>query len=141
VSLALILLGVAPAFPQQKTQGVVTGKTPQGYAYMSGGVGLEERNEMIKHLKNYDLKLSFADRTGEYLSGVKVMINDEHGKEIVNTTSNGPWFYIELPSGKYHVKASFDNRTEEIKDLQISQSHEVARLLHWNVADQQMSRR
>ena len=139
--LAFVLLGVTPAFPQQKTEGIVTGKTQQGYAYMSGGVGLAERNEMAKQLKNYDLKLSFADRAGDYLSDVKVIINDEHSKEIINTTSNGPWFYIELPSGKYHVKAIFDNRTEEIKNLQISKGNEMARLLHWDLAGQQMSQR
>jgi hypothetical protein len=120
LSLAFVLSGVSPAFPQQNIEGIVTGKTPQGYAYMSGGVGVDERGQMIKQLKNYDLKLSFADRAGEYLSDVKVVINNEHGKEIVNTASNGPWFFIELPSGKYHVKATFNNRTEEIKDVAAS---------------------
>ncbi len=137
--LAIVLAGVSPAFPQQKTEGIVTGKTQQGYAYMSGGVGVEERNEMANQAKNYDLKLSFADRTGDYLSDVKVIIDDEHGNEIVNTTTNGPWLYIELPSGKYQVKATFDNRPEEIKNVQISKGHEIARLLHWDLANQQIS--
>lgn len=103
---------------------------------MSGGVGLEERHQMLKQAPSYDLDLSFADHTGNYLSDVDVTITDEHGNQLVDTTSAGPWFYIELPSGKYDVKASFDNRAEEIKDLAISKGHLMTRLLHWQDPDQ-----
>jgi hypothetical protein len=120
---------------------IVSGKTPQGYAYMSGGVGSEERNQMEGQANRYDLKLSFADHAGEYLSDVRVAINDEHGKKIVNTTTAGPWFYINLPAGKYEIKATFDNRQEEIKDLRISEGPLATRLLHWDVADHQLSQR
>ena len=107
--------------------------TKQGYAFMSGGIGIDERNQMMGKAHLYDLELSFADRSGEYLSDVQVVIKDERGHEIVNTTTNGPWFYIDLPTGKYDVKATVDNQTREINGLKISKDQAAVRLLHWNV--------
>ena len=40
---------------------------------------------------------------------------------------------------EYDVKASFDNQTEEIKNLNISKDHSTKELLHWNLSDNQMS--
>jgi len=142
IPLAFVLIGISPARSQEATEsGIVKGKTPQGYSYMSGGVGVEERDQMKQQANRYDLELSFADHSGEYLSDVRVAIDDGRGKEIINTTTAGPWFYIQLPAGKYDVKATFDNRQEKIEDLQISEGHPVTRLLHWDIADHQLSQR
>lgn len=69
---------------------IIQDKTKQGYPYISGGVGTDEREMMEKLGKAYNLKLSFADKTGPYLSEVQVVIEGAKGTEIVNTTSNGP---------------------------------------------------
>jgi hypothetical protein len=140
VALAMVLGGVRPGLANGKTAGIVNGITTQGDAYMTGGVGIEERDQMKKQANSYDLELSFADHAGDYLSDVRIVIDDEHSKEVVNTQS-GPWFYIELPAGKYDVTATFANRTEQIKDIQISKGHLETRLLHWNLADHQISER
>jgi hypothetical protein len=71
---------------------------------MSGGVGADERDQMKSQANRYDLQLSFADHSGQYLSDVRVAIEDEHGKEIVNTITAGPWFYIDLPAGKMGLR-------------------------------------
>ena len=141
VSLAMALCGASPAFSRETGDPMMASTTKQGYAFMSGGVGIDERNQMMKQAHLYDLELSFADRSGKYLSDVQVVINDERGDEIVNTTTNGPWFYINLPTGKYDVKATVDNQTMEINGLKISKDHSAVRLLHWNVADQRISRK
>ena len=87
----------------------------------------------------YDLDLSFADKQGHYLSDVRVVIEDENGKRLVNSTAMGPFFYIDLPAGKYDVKASYDHKTEELKNLNISKDHSTKELLHWHLSDNQMS--
>ena len=66
-------------------------------------------------------------------------ITDKHGNQVVDTTTAGPWFYIELPDGKYDVRASYDNQTEEIKNLEVSKNHLTTRLLHWELAGQKAS--
>ena len=80
-------------------------------------------------------------RYGDYLSDVKVTVDDQHGKEILRTTTAGPWLYADLPQGKYDVKASFGNHSEEIKNLEISQGRPVSRLLHWERTAEQISQR
>jgi len=118
---------------QQLTQGIVKGETAQGYQFMSGGVGSGERDSIIEAAKSYNLGLSFAARSGQYLSDVKVLITDERGKEIVNTTAAGPLFYVELPGGRYNVTATYNGRSEEIKGLQVTNGSRVSKLFHWNV--------
>src|SRR5438876_6644478 len=142
VSLTLMLIRIPPALSGEVTgSGIVKGETPQGYPYMSGSVDADERDQMKSQANRYDLQLSFADHSGEYLSDVRVAIDDGRGKEIINTTTAGPWFYIQLPAGKYYVKATFANRQEEIENLQISEAHRATRLLHWDIADHQLSQR
>ena len=139
VPLAFILAQPAPAVARNTDSGMISSKTEQGYAFMSGGVGIGERNVMQRKARAYDLDLSFANRQGQYLSDIKVIIDNEHGKQIVDSTTTGPLFYIELPPGKYDVKATFDNKTEEVKNLNISKNHSTKELLHWNVPESRVS--
>jgi hypothetical protein len=139
VSVAFVLAQPTPSAARDRESGMISSKTEQGYAFMSGGVGIEERNLMQRKAGAYDLDLSFADKQGHYLSDVSVVIDDENGTQLVNSRATGPFFYIDLPSGKYDVKASFDNQTEEIKKLNISKDHSTKELLHWNLSDNQMS--
>jgi hypothetical protein len=138
VPLVFALAQPTPSAARDRESGMISSKTEQGYAFMSGGVGIEERNLMQRKAGGYDLDLSFADRQGHYLSDVKVVIDDQHGKQLVDSTTTGPFFYIDLPPGKYDVKASFDNKTEEVKNLNISKDHSTKELLHWSLSDNQM---
>ncbi len=139
VPLAFVLAQPVPAMARSTDSVMINGKTDQGYAFMSGGVGIGERNIMQRKAGAYDLDLSFANRQGQYLSDVKVIIDNQQGKQIVDSTTTGPLFYIELPPGKYDVKASFDNKTEEVKNLNISKNHSTKELLRWNVPESRMS--
>lgn len=44
--------------------GIVRVVTDQGIAYMTGGVGIGERERMESSAQNYNLKLSFAEKAG-----------------------------------------------------------------------------
>jgi hypothetical protein len=132
LGLALLFFTTRPA-PAASTpeQGIVKGKTAQGFPYMSGGIGADERALMGKEAKDYNLKLAFAERSGQYLAEVKLVVAGEDGKEIINTTTNGPWFYIKLPPGTYNVRAAVGNITKKIDSLSLSKEKPVTRLLHW----------
>lgn len=114
----------------EEPTGIVKGQTKQGYGYMSGGIGTEERDAMGKEAGSYNLKLSFATTTGQYIMKAEVMIKDQKGQEIINTTS-GPWFYIKLPPGKYTIETTFAGDKKEIKDLGIGEGKSVSRHLQW----------
>jgi hypothetical protein len=85
-----------------------------GIPYVSGGVGLEERNVMNTVADGYNLKLSFATSpSGKYLSNVEVVIRNTRGDKVFEATSEGPWMFTRLPAGTYSVSATAENRTVE----------------------------
>jgi hypothetical protein len=74
----------------------------------SGGVGVEERDSAPKE----GTKLVFFVESGNFLSGVKVSVKDSGGREVVNAVSKGPWMILNLPAGRYHVRASVGEQAQ-----------------------------
>lgn len=81
-----------------------------GIRYMTGGVGLEERAEMVQMAKDYDLKLIFALTTGEYLANVEVVIHKPGGKMLLEAVSDGPLCFVDLPPGQYEITELYKNQ-------------------------------
>jgi|307.fasta_scaffold302626_2 hypothetical protein len=116
-SLQPILLGAAlalPAFafavslPATKTQGDIT--------YLSGGAGHDEAQAIQQAEKEWPLALEFAIKAkphNEFTSNVKVMIQDEKGKTVLDTMSDGPFVLVKLTPGKYVVTAERSGHTIE----------------------------
>ena len=81
---------------QPQTQGKVT--------FVTGGVGVDERNELDASRANYNLSLLFSvQSTGDYLSDVKIRITDLKGNVFLETISDGPKLFAKLPPGRYIV--------------------------------------
>ncbi len=75
-------------------------------SYVSGGVGLEERTEMKALAPQYNLHVMFSSEArGAYLADVTVSIKDAHGQDVLQTRSDGPGCYAQLPAGTYKVNA------------------------------------
>ncbi len=73
-----------------------------GVPYLSGGIGLSEREEMALVKSRYNLRLLFAIQgSGAYLAGIKVRIADAAGPTLLTAVSKGPWFYANLAPGRY----------------------------------------
>ncbi|MEA3277906.1 MAG: carboxypeptidase-like regulatory domain-containing protein [Pseudomonadota bacterium] len=109
LAFALILLGVSVSsaieLPVQDFQGI---------PFISGGVGLEEREELGSIGAGYSLKLEFAQRgSGAYLADVQVMIEDTAGNRVFEASSTGPWLLVGLPAGAYRVRAQSSGATVE----------------------------
>jgi hypothetical protein len=86
-------------------------KMDRGIMYVSGGIGLDERETLRLVGQDYDLRLSFAEKAGNYLSDVEVVIKDAGGKTALETVSQGPWFFAKLPEGRYTILASTKGKT------------------------------
>ena len=126
LSLAILLWLQSPVALSQ----VVKINTINGIAYVSGGVGLDER-EMIQELaKDFNLKLVFAVKTGNYLAGVRVAIETAAGETVLETVADGPWFYANLPPGDYTVAAEAMGQREE-EDVRVSKTGQSRLLFHW----------
>ena len=102
----------------------------EGISFLSGGVGREER-EILKDLgKGYSLKMVFSNRKGEYLSDVIVKILDQNKRPILTTVSNGPWLFVDLPAGIYHLDASVRGE-KRISQVKVEEGSQKVIYIHW----------
>jgi len=81
------------------------------YAYaelriLSTGIGEDQRQELHA---DYSLKLVFFVHTGAFLANIDVEISTPSGKQLLKTSSYGPWLFVDLESGMYKVSASRKN--------------------------------
>jgi len=70
----------------------------------NGGIGSDEREAVTAT----GTRLVFFQEGGAFVARVEVQIQDQNGREVLNTTSLGPWLILKLPRGRYQVQASLD---------------------------------
>ena len=110
-SFAAIILGSASFVSIASTNSEGVFQTSGGISYVSGGVGDESIGRLNALSRDFNLKLVFAMKSGEFASGVRVVIADTKGVTLLDTTSEGPWFFTRLPAGNFHVAATFAGNT------------------------------
>ena len=113
---------------------ITEGKTAQGYPYLAGGVSSNEREIFVKRSRDFNLKLSFADRKGPYIADVEVVIEAAKGGEIIRMEVDGPLFFIQLPDGNYVVKATFNRETKRV-NVKLLKDKGVHYTLLWDLRD------
>jgi hypothetical protein len=107
----------------------------QGIPYVSGGVGIDAREQLDAIGKNYSLKLVFAGKNGKYVADINVEISDSTGKKILNAVSEGPWFFSKLPPGKYKVTVTMMGK-EKQKRVNIGKVQKQTTLyFYWDESD------
>jgi hypothetical protein len=111
VGLFLIASGPAPTVFSNEVAAELQVKTYNATPYVSGGFGLEERDQLRAMSNGDNLELSFALQDGRYLGGAKVLIKDDQGKKVVETVSDGPLFFTKLRPGKYTIEATAMGKT------------------------------
>jgi hypothetical protein len=80
--------------------------------HVSGGIGFEGREEMQAAEKDHNLKVVAAEKNGDYLAEVKVVIESAKKERMLDATMDGPILLAKLPPGTYTVKATFDGQTQ-----------------------------
>ena len=96
-------MGIADLQPQVKSA--------SGIPYVSGGFGVEERENLRAMSKDDNLELSFALQNKHYLGGANVLIKDSRGRDVLEAVSDGPLFFAQLPEGTYTVEATTSGKT------------------------------
>lgn len=102
-----LLLGAATLVPFANANSEESVQTAGRVSYVSGGVGTTSTDRLSSLARDFNLKLVFALKSGEYVSSVQVTIADQAGKQLLDTTSEGPWLLAKLPAGSYQVVATF----------------------------------
>ena len=71
---------------------------------------MDERDQLRTMTNGYNLQLSFALQSGDYLGGANVEIRDSRGKTVFEGVADGPLFFAKLPSGKYTIEATAEGK-------------------------------
>jgi hypothetical protein len=74
--------------------------------YVSGGVDADARAELLARQHEYNLKIVAAEKSGDYLADVKVVIDRAGRERMLDTTMEGPILLVKLPPGTYTVRAT-----------------------------------
>ena len=107
-----LLLASAALVPVAYTADEEAVSSSGGISYVSGGVGTASTDRLSALAKDFNLKLVFALKSGDYVSGVDVTIADAAGKTLLKAKSEGPWFLTRLPAGNFKIAATLDGKTE-----------------------------
>jgi len=102
-----------------------------GVRYFSAGVGLEERSA---EYPPFSLKLVFTAGGKPFLAGVAVTIQSAKGGPPINIPRdhvNGPWLFVDLPSGTYHLTAVHADRTQGLKGVTVEAGRTKTVHLRW----------
>jgi hypothetical protein len=103
----------------------------EGVRYFSAGVGIEERTV---EYPPFSLKLVFTAGGKPFLAGVAVTIQSAKGGPPINIPRdhvNGPWLFVELPSGTYHLTAIHADRTQGLKGVRVEAGKMKTVHLRW----------
>jgi hypothetical protein len=121
------VLPIGPG-PSLNLPGPPTIVQQNGVRFLSGGVSLEERDQMRSTASGFDLRLMFSGaRSGELIAGVETTIHDSRGREVLRLPAGGPIVYAELPSGTYTIIANhrgqIQRRTITVQNGRITDAH------------------
>jgi hypothetical protein len=95
-------------------------------SYVSGGAGTEERKELDAMADRYNLKVTMAISTGNYVGGAKVNVRDASGKTVLDVVADGPILLAALESGTYTVSADYNGKKmEKSASVAEGKQHEV----------------
>jgi hypothetical protein len=106
---APVLAGTSPESADSRLQVKEYNDVPS----ISGGFGDDERAQLRAITNGYNLQLSFALQSGNYLGGANIAIRDSRGKTVLEGVSDGPLFFAKLPPGKYTIDATAEGQTIE----------------------------
>lgn len=108
-----LALGVALSVGNAWAQDALPEIRQQGdISYISGGVGSDE-NDAMNSVKNaYNLRITSADVAGHFHGDTRIIIGDQKQMVLLDTTTQGPLFYTNLPKGRYTVQGFSDGQSK-----------------------------
>lgn len=102
-----------------------------GIRYFSCGVGVEER---LAEYPPFSLKLVFTAGGKPYLAGVDVTIQPAKGEAAIIISRErveGPWLFLDLPSGTYDISAAYREQKQALKGIRVDRRTQKIVHLRW----------
>ena len=102
-SLLTGLMGVMAIFAITNTVYADEMNTEQP-AYINGGIGQEEADDMRLHAGEYNLRLYFSEaKQGQSISDVTVTVTDKKGNVKLEVADAGPMLFAHMENGIYKI--------------------------------------
>ena len=98
--------------------------------YITGGVGEDERAQLLSVAGEFNLKLVFAEKSGDYLAGVAVVGTDAAGRKVLDVKDGGPLVLARLPAGDYRISATVNGR-EQSRQISIPETGQRSLSFYW----------
>jgi len=115
----------SPPALQAQQQGNIT--------FVSGGAGDEDRAALKQVESQYNLRLMFAARNGDFLANIAVTLSDMRGNAVLDTISDGPIFYAHVPPGRYRLTVSNEGQAQS-RDVSVGPSGATSADFYWAAA-------
>jgi hypothetical protein len=95
--------------------------------FISGGIGESELEMMQGRAKDFSLEFVFVQKLKqkeEFLANVNLKIQDAHQNIVVDTVTDGPYLFVNLPKGKYAVTAEYGGEIKRQKVYVSTKKHQ-----------------
>ncbi len=107
-------------------------KTEDGIPYLSTGVGYDSRVNLPK----FSTRLIFSTRNQKYLADIDVEISPGPRGGPTRVKSLGPWLDIDLPPGKYKLKARTNKGQEAKTSFEVVKGRMSRVKVVWDISDE-----
>lgn len=89
----------------------LTWQSYEGTVYLTGGVGEEDLEAINQARGDFNLRVLMAEKSGTYVTGVRVVVVDGRGGTVLDVPSAGPYLLVRLPAGSYQLNATYEERS------------------------------
>jgi len=104
-------------------------------AYINGGIGQEEADDMRLHAREYNLRLYFSEaKQGQSISDVAVTIADKKGNIKLEIADAGPMLFVHMDNGIYKIISRY-NGIVLTKTVKVVNRKGVNVYLNWKNPD------
>ena len=132
-SLLASLIGVIAMFVITNTVYADEVNTEQP-AYINGGIGQDESDDMRANAGQYNLRLYFSEaKQGQSISDVAVTITNKKGTVLLDIADGGPMLFVHMENGIYKV-ACLHNGVVFTKVVKVANHKGVNVHLNWKNA-------
>ena len=101
-----------------------------GVTYITGGIGAAERHALDDAARNYNLRISNANRAGDFTTDTDLTIQTKNGHEMLHVAATGPLFYARLPAGDYIIRAT-NSGQQRVRDVTVASAKSTDLHLIW----------
>jgi hypothetical protein len=103
-------------------------------AYINGGIGQEEADDMRANAGQYNLRLYFSEaKQGQSISDVAVTVTDKKGNVKLEIADAGPMLFMHMENGTYKVVCQH-NGVAFTKTVKVANHKGVNVHLNWKNA-------